>query len=518
MSEEQPPADSQAATPSHCADPGPGRHGRIGVGSKRIRFTAPGAESLHKLHSTPPMTADEHPPLTAAEEAIERQRLRVLFDRLDSDNDGHLTPLDLQRELERLRLPFTQSQINTILCSNRSGGGHLDFEAFYSYCIERERALREVFDALDHHGDGLLHPEEIRLSLEALGFHVDQSEIRRMMRRMHRSGTDVVDWESFREVLVLFPSAHVKDIFRYWQNAAVDMDGCAIPSDIDPEETLIPGRWWKHLTAGAVAGAVSRTFTAPLDRLKVIFQAHAAERRVSIFAGFRDLVKEGGIRSLWRGNGINVLKIAPESGIKFFIFDRIKSVLQPDPNQPTTVPQRLVAGSTAGLLAQFSIFPGEVLKTRLATATTGQYRGIAHCARDVLRHEGVRGFYKGLVPSTLGVIPYAGIDLAVYETLKQTYIREYPDKEPSVMVLLTCGAVSSSCGQLASYPLALLKTRLQVRRDKASMVEEFRAVVRHGGVTALYRGIGPNFLKVVPAVSICYVVYERTKTLLGLPC
>ena len=56
-----------------------------------------------------------------------------------------------------------------------------------------------------------------------------------------------------------------------------------------------------------------------------------------------------------------------------------------------------------------------MLKTRLALGTTGQYRGMFDCFKQILHHEGPRGLYRGLTPSLVGIIPYAGIDLAVYE-------------------------------------------------------------------------------------------------------
>lgn len=59
--------------------------------------------------------------------------------------------------------------------------------------------------------------------------------------------------------------------------------------------------------------------------------------------------------------------------------------------------------------------PRQVLKTRLALRTTGQYSGISDCAQQIFRREGLGAFYKGYVPNMLGIIPYAGIDLAVYE-------------------------------------------------------------------------------------------------------
>lgn len=57
----------------------------------------------------------------------------------------------------------------------------------------------------------------------------------------------------------------------------------------------------------------------------------------------------------------------------------------------------------------------QVLKTRLALGKTGQYSGILDCAKHIFKKEGVAAFYKGYVPNMIGIIPYAGIDLAVYE-------------------------------------------------------------------------------------------------------
>lgn len=46
---------------------------------------------------------------------------------------------------------------------------------------------------------------------------------------------------------------------------------------------------------------------------------------------------------------------------------------------------------------------------------TGQYKGIFDCAKNILETNGIKGFYRGYIPNVLGIIPYAGIDLAIYE-------------------------------------------------------------------------------------------------------
>lgn len=57
----------------------------------------------------------------------------------------------------------------------------------------------------------------------------------------------------------------------------------------------------------------------------------------------------------------------------------------------------------------------QVLKTRLTLRKTGQYSGASDCVRQILQREGPTAFYKGYLPNLLSIVPYAGIDLAVYE-------------------------------------------------------------------------------------------------------
>lgn len=283
---------------------------------------------------------------------------------------------------------------------------------------------------------------------------------------------------------------------------------------------------WEHLAAGAVAGAVSRTCTAPLDRLKVFLQVRGAEFASLSFC-FKQLLKDGGWPALWRGNCINVLKIAPETAIKFMAYEHAKREIRGDSNSDLNIRQRFLAGAFAGVVSQTVIYPMEVLKTRLVLGQTGDHRSIFDCAQKILRTEGFRCFYRGYLPNLLGIIPYAGVDLAVYETLKRSYLKQHmndegrklPKNEAQVHVLLVCGAVSSSCGQLLSYPLALIRTRLQASTtcsdNRMTMGILFRQIYDKEGLKGFYRGIVPNFMKVAPAVSISYVIYERTRRALG---
>ncbi|XP_063699431.1 mitochondrial adenyl nucleotide antiporter SLC25A25-like isoform X2 [Culicoides brevitarsis] len=313
---------------------------------------------------------------------------------------------------------------------------------------------------------------------------------------------------------------YVEIVIRYLDGD----DNLELVSDLSKTE-IQTGVWWKHLVAGGFAGAISRSCTAPLDRLKVFLQVQTSKRR--IFECFGYMYKEGGIKSFWRGNGINVLKIAPESAIKFSIYEHMKRLIRGDQNRYMNMSERFLAGSIAGGVSQTIIYPLEVLKTRLTLSKTGQYSSIIDAVIKMYTQEGFLSFYRGYIPNMLGILPYAGIDLCVYETLKRKYVHN-TKTEPRIWVLLLCGGTSSTLAIMGTYPLALVRTRLQARFFSSSpqisngnlsdskMTAAFKHIIKTEGITGLYRGILPNFIKVLPAVSISYVVYEYLSKSLGI--
>lgn len=80
----------------------------------------------------------------------------------------------------------------------------------------------------------------------------------------------------------------------------------------------------------------------------------------------------------------------------------------------------------------------------------------------IYREEGLLTFYKGFIPTLLGVIPYAGVSFFTYDTLKRLY-REHMDSNPLVnpVASLGFGAVAGMLGQTSSYPLDIVRRRMQ---------------------------------------------------------
>nr|XP_058919930.1 LOW QUALITY PROTEIN: calcium-binding mitochondrial carrier protein SCaMC-2-like [Kogia breviceps] len=454
-----------------------------------------------------------------------RLRLWSLFQTLDVNREGCLCVNDLAMGLQLLGLHHTEGELRKIVqAGDKELDGQLDFEEFAHYLQDHEKKLRLVFKSLDEKNDGRIDAQEIMQSLRDLGVKISEQQAEKILKSMDKNGTTTMDWNEWRDYRLLHSRVSIAEIILYWKHSTIfDVgENLTVPDEFTVEERQT-GMWWRHLVAGGGAGAVSRTCTAPLDRFKVLMQVHASRRNnMCIVGGFTQMIRAGGAKSLWRGNGINVLKIAPGSATKFTAYDQIKRLTGSD-QETLKICERLVAGSLAGAIAQSIIYPMEVLKTLMALCKTGQYSSTLDCARKILAREGMAAFYKGYVANMMGIIPYAGIDLAVYDMLMNAWLQRYAmnSTHPSAFVLLACGTVSRACGQLASYPLALVRTRMQAQASiegspEVKMSSLFKQILRTEGAFDLYWGLAPNFRKVIPAVSISYMVYENLKITLGV--
>ena len=153
-----------------------------------------------------------------------------------------------------------------------------------------------------------------------------------------------------------------------------------------------------QMVAGAMAGAVAKTATAPLERLKILFQVQgmrgadlAAPKYTGIAQAFSTVVREEGALALWKGNGANVLRVIPVYGLKFAFNDTIKALVAGPQKRSLDMAQLLWVGTLAGLLQTALTYPLETVRTRLTLGPEQgvRYAGIADCFRQMVRTEGL---------------------------------------------------------------------------------------------------------------------------------
>ncbi|XP_053927815.1 solute carrier family 25 member 16 isoform X2 [Cuculus canorus] len=181
--------------------------------------------------------------------------------------------------------------------------------------------------------------------------------------------------------------------------------------------------WLRSFIAGGVAGCCAKTTIAPLDRVKILLQAHNHHyKHLGVFSTLCAVPKKEGYLGLYKGNGAMMIRIFPYGAIQFMAFDRYKKIIKKQLGISGHV-HRLMAGSLAG---------------------------------------GLRGFYRGLIPTVVGMAPYAGFSFFTFGTLKSIGLAQAPNllgrpslDNPDVLVLKThvnllCGGIAGAIAQTIS--------------------------------------------------------------------
>ncbi|CAG0924263.1 unnamed protein product, partial [Notodromas monacha] len=309
------------------------------------------------------MTGDSNKTADASGSNSKSWSYDSLFKKLDFRNSGKINIEDIQKGSRNIGLPVDESEASVLVnLGDKDASGDVDREEFVQYMTKHEQQLKKAFDTLDTNHDGRIDLVEIRGGFEASGMSLAEGEASDLMSRVDSDGSNDISFAEWRKFLLFHPKDDIKSILAYWSHRPVlDMgDDLGIPEDFTENE-LKSGLWWRHLVAGGIAGAVSRTSTAPLDRIKVFLQVHGLKRFGGLKGCLSHMISEGGFRSLWRGNGVNILKIAPESAFKFMGYEQVKRMIRSGDNPgEVRVSERFIAGSCAGAFSQSLIYPLEV--------------------------------------------------------------------------------------------------------------------------------------------------------------
>ncbi|KAG0301466.1 mitochondrial thiamine pyrophosphate transporter [Dissophora globulifera] len=385
---------------------------------------------------------------------------------------------------------------------------------------------------------------------------------------------------------------------------------------------------------GSTAGVVSRFVIAPLDVVKIRLQLQTQRKELPVvlrhkttrvgrtieaaaqstaarvtnappkykgmLSGMATIAREEGVRGLWKGNMAAEYLYLTYGGIQFLAYQQTKAFLSSNANLsaqrisakhlgrlPTHVlttlsgsssVQSFISGATAGIVATICTYPLDLLRTRFAVQRDVKiYTGVPQAFRHILRNEGFRGFYKGMTPALIQIIPYMGVMFGSYDTLKQAaaWLKARTETSESKTELtstsnpsgfksvgrllwnledMLCGAISGMVSKTAVYPLDMVRKRLQIQGSEqqkanlgvftsrlspsspsgatttatAAAVATKKAldalptsvwrcvvhIVRNEGYLALYKGLLPGVLKAAPASAVTFLAFSQMGALM----
>ena len=148
-----------------------------------------------------------------------------------------------------------------------------------------------------------------------------------------------------------------------------------------------------------------------------------------------------------------------------------------------------------------------------SSAHPGAYRSTLDGIRQIHQVEGIKGFYRGLVPSLLGV-SHGALQFMAYEQLKKHRVQQHPLN--AVDYLLLSGLAKIFAGSI-TYPYQVVRSRLQMYNAEAVYNGAQDATVqiwKQEGLRGFYKGLGPNLVRVMPSTWVTFVVFEKTRSYL----
>ncbi|XP_028779274.1 adenine nucleotide transporter BT1, chloroplastic/mitochondrial-like [Neltuma alba] len=274
----------------------------------------------------------------------------------------------------------------------------------------------------------------------------------------------------------------------------------------------------RRLISGGIAGAVSRTTVAPLETIRTHLMVGSSGH--STVEVFNNIMKTDGWKGLFRGNFVNVIRVAPSKAIELFAYDTVNKNLSPKPGeQPKLpIPASLIAGACAGVSSTICTYPLELVKTRL-TIQRGVYKSLLDAFLKIVKEEGPAELYRGLAPSLIGVIPYAATNYFAYDTLRKGYRKAFKKEKIGNIETLLIGSAAGAISSSATFPLEVARKHMQVgalsgRQVYKNVIHALASILEQEGIQGLYRGLGPSCMKLVPAAGISFMCYEACKRIL----
>lgn len=282
------------------------------------------------------------------------------------------------------------------------------------------------------------------------------------------------------------------------------------------------------LAAGGVAGGISKTVVAPIERVKLLLQVQAASTQIKapytgIINCFTRVSREQGMLSFWRGNTANVIRYFPTQALNFAFKDKYKKIFMDGVKKDQFwrfFLGNLASGGAAGATSLLFVYPLDFARTRLA-ADVGMgksrlYTGLVNCVSTIYKSDGVKGLYGGFGVSVGGIIVYRAAFFGGYDTLRDVVLAD-PKTAPVWQKWLVAQVVTTAAG-IISYPFDTVRRRMMMQAGRSdvlytSTVDCWGKILKNEGPNAFFKGAGSNVIRGTGG-AIVLVLYDEFKKLI----
>jgi len=280
-----------------------------------------------------------------------------------------------------------------------------------------------------------------------------------------------------------------------------------------------------------LAGAVSKTAVAPIERVKLLLQVQDASKQITQETKYKGIVdafvripKEQGFSSLWRGNLANVIRYFPTQALNFAFKDKYKQIFvrhNPKTDFWKFFLGNLASGGAAGATSLLFVYPLDFARTRLAAdvgkGANREFTGLANCISKIYAADGWKGLYQGFGVSVTGIIVYRAAFFGVYDTAKQVLLKD-PKRAPFWQNWMIAQVVTTLAGFI-SYPFDTIRRRMMMQSGRGEILytssfDCTRKILAKEGPNAFFKGALSNAIR-GSGGAIVLVMYDEIQKYFG---
>ncbi|XP_071941656.1 putative mitochondrial transporter UCP3 [Antedon mediterranea] len=209
--------------------------------------------------------------------------------------------------------------------------------------------------------------------------------------------------------------------------------------------------------------------------------------------------------------------------------------LKPTQVEPT-IGMKFVSAGTAACMADLITFPLDTAKVRLQIQGEGtrisslsiaalseqraqfQYRGVYGTLVTIVRQEGARGMYNGLVAGLQRQACFASVRIGLYDSVKQFYTDAAGGKT-NVLIRIAAGVTTGGCAVVCAQPTDVVKVRMQAQNNSdakavkryTGALQAYRKIFLEEGLRGLWKGTLPNITRNAVVNASELVAYDMIK-------
>ncbi|KAK3105353.1 hypothetical protein FSP39_023268 [Pinctada imbricata] len=238
---------------------------------------------------------------------------------------------------------------------------------------------------------------------------------------------------------------------------------------------------------------------------------------ISLILCYRSIIANEGAVGLFKGLGPNLVGVAPSRAIYFFTYANMKMFMNERSTNPDSHVVHSLSAVAAGFVSCTVTNPIWFIKTRLQLDQKKENSlTCRQCIQRVYRADGIRGFWKGITASYVGIAETV-VHFVIYEYLKAELLslnnldsnNSSDTKYLDFVKCMFAAACSKTCATLVAYPHEVARTRLREEGTKyRNFVQTIRLVYKEEKWKGLYRGITTQLLRQIPNTAILMATYE----------